>query len=273
MQTLSFVLLSCFCFVVPVVAVPPSPAGGGYFQIYAPGDYTYVKDHDDFDAQSLLKNGFTIEMWFYVSQPLKEINTAIGQPYEKWMMLYKADNYELGLLPTGTPFSNGRIGPGETLPLNQWHYVAVMYGKGYFQQAINIELRHTQGGVLRPANTDSPLCIGGGLESPISTFPGAFLGKQVWTPFTNGFIDEVRVSNIVRYPKPDKGKRRIKVPVGPFEPDAHTVALWHFDSDGSPGSKWRDASGNGHHLTYHGDYLGVEPTGKLSVIWGELKRQ
>jgi len=39
-----------------------------------------------------------IEMSFYVSQPLKDINTAIGQPYEKWMMLYKADNYKLVLL-------------------------------------------------------------------------------------------------------------------------------------------------------------------------------
>ena len=59
MQTSSFVLLSCLCFVVLVAAVLPSPAGGGYFQIYAPSDYAYVNDRDDFDAESLLKDGFT----------------------------------------------------------------------------------------------------------------------------------------------------------------------------------------------------------------------
>jgi len=59
MQMLSFALLSYLCFVVPAAAVPPSPAGGGYFQIYEPGDYAFVADHDDFDAESLIKNGFT----------------------------------------------------------------------------------------------------------------------------------------------------------------------------------------------------------------------
>lgn len=271
MRFLFLAFLFFLCGVASAVAVPPSPAGGGCFEIYAPGDYAFVAEHDDFDSKHLLKNGFTIEMWFYVSRPMSELNTAIAQPFDKWVMLYKADNYQLTLHPTGTPFSEAPLAPGETPSINQWHYVAIIFGKGYFQRVVNTLLQESQGGFLPPEDTDSPLCIGGGLAPLPSTFPGPFLGKPFWVPFTGGFIDEVRISDIVRYPRFENLKGTIKVPRGAFEPDEHTVALWHFDVDGSPGSKWRDASGNGHHLTYHGTSLGVDPAGKLATTWGELK--
>ena len=64
----------------------------------------------------------------------------------------------------------------------------------------------------------------------------------------------------------------IVVPEGPFEADKHTVALWHFNFDNRRGgSRFRDASVNGHHLTYHGDYLDVRPHGRLATMWGNLK--
>ena len=279
MRFLFLAFLLFLCGVVSAAAVPPSPAGGGCFEIYAPGDYAFVADHDDFDLKRLLKNGFTIEMWFYISHPMKALNTATGQPFDKWVMLYKADNYQLSLHPAsalivsrGTRGSGG-FGPAlrETPSINQWHYVAIIIGKGYVQKVVNTQLREGQGGFLPPKDTDSPLCIGGGLAPLPSTFPGPFLGKPFWVPFTGGFIDEVRISDIVRYPRFENLKGTIKVPLGAFEPDEHTVALWHFDVDDSPGSKWRDASGNGHHLTYHGTSLGVESAGKLATTWGELK--
>lgn len=279
MRFLVVALLLFWCRVASAAAVPPSPAGGGHFQIYASGDYAFVAEHDAFDSKNLLKNGFTIELWFYISRPLKALNTATGQPFDKWVMLFKADNYQLTLHPTSAPIvSRGTRGLGgfgptlrETPSINQWHYVAIIIGKGYVQKAVNTQLWEGQGGFLPLENTDSPLCIGGGLAPLPSTFPGPFLGKPFWMPFTGGFIDEVRISDIVRYPRFENLKGTIKVPPVPFEPDAHTVALWHFDVDGFPGSKWRDASGNGHHLTYHGNYLGVEPVGKLATTWGELK--
>ena len=53
-----------------------------------------------------------------------------------------------------------------------------------------------------------------------------------------GTIDEVRISNIARYTKDFTPQRR-------FEPDEHTIALYHFDE--GEGDVLHDSSGNGHH--------------------------
>ena len=53
----------------------------------------------------------------------------------------------------------------------------------------------------------------------------------------HGTIDEVRISNIARYTKDFTPQRR-------FEPDKHTMALYHFD--GGSGDVLKDSSGNGH---------------------------
>ena len=55
---------------------------------------------------------------------------------------------------------------------------------------------------------------------------------------SNGYVDEVRISQSVRYTAPFKPERR-------FEPDADTLALYHCD-EGS-GDVLVDASGRGHH--------------------------
>ncbi len=55
-------------------------------------------------------------------------------------------------------------------------------------------------------------------------------------PF-HGIIDEVRISSVVRYTEDFP-------PAGRFEPDEHTLALYHFDE--GEGGILRDASGNGH---------------------------
>ena len=56
-------------------------------------------------------------------------------------------------------------------------------------------------------------------------------------PF-HGAIDEVRISRTARY-------RNDFVPAKRFEPDEHTMALYHFDE--GTGDIAHDASGNGHH--------------------------
>ncbi len=54
----------------------------------------------------------------------------------------------------------------------------------------------------------------------------------------HGTIDEVRISNIARYTEDFTPQRR-------FEPDEHTLALYHFDE--GTGDVLEDSSGNGHH--------------------------
>jgi len=56
--------------------------------------------------------------------------------------------------------------------------------------------------------------------------------------FFQGTIDEVRISNIARYTEDFTPQDR-------FEPDEHTMALYHFDE--GQGDVLHDSSGNGHH--------------------------
>ena len=56
--------------------------------------------------------------------------------------------------------------------------------------------------------------------------------------FFKGTIDEVRVSKVARYDKDFTPAKR-------FEPDADTLALYHFDE--GAGDVLKDSSGNGHH--------------------------
>ncbi|MBI2481461.1 MAG: hypothetical protein HYV60_23325 [Planctomycetia bacterium] len=58
----------------------------------------------------------------------------------------------------------------------------------------------------------------------------------------HGVIDEVRISAVPRYTKDF-------TPIDRFEPDEHTLALYHFDE--GRGDVLRDSSGNGHHGKIH----------------------
>ena len=288
MRMLVFTALLSLCLFRTGDAAPPSPAGGEYLRIYEQGDYATVPDHDDLDV-TLQTDGFTIEMWVYLERPLKERVDAIAQPLDVWSLLYKDESYRWDMFPPGSPSFNftfregfhagGLPGLLTKLPLKEWHYIAVTFAERYRQYCVNNRLRGTRGILLRFDNTDGPLRIGGGRKPLLGVTPGPFLGKPVWVDFTGGLIDEVRISNVVRYPADgiaDKKwnevwEKTIEIPKGRFETDEHTIALWHFDWEGEPGSKWRDASGNGHHLTYTGNYLHVNPHRKLATTWAGIK--
>ena len=50
-------------------------------------------------------------------------------------------------------------------------------------------------------DTTTSLRIGGGVTPLLGLPGGPFEGKPLWTAFTGGLIDEVRISNIIRYPR------------------------------------------------------------------------
>ena len=278
MRYLTLVLLLSVCYVVFSHGnIPPSPAGGGYLTIYALGDYVFVGDHIDFDV-NLQKNGFTVEMWVYLKSAM---TPPVGRaPYDTWTLAYKAGSYGFGLSATGISILQmemdggaGMRSNGFDIPVNRWFYIAFMISEEYTQTVVDHQLKgNIDDDFPTFGNTDSRLRIGGG--GPKSRFGW----KVNWDSFSDGLIDEVRISDIVRYPKEkidDVGwNDTIVVPEGSFEVDEHTVALWHFNvDDGRKGSRFRDASGNGHHLTYHGDYLDIQLQGRLTTTWGNLKSQ
>ena len=284
MRVLLVVLLFTLACVARATAIPASPAGGGYLTIYEAGDYAFVPDRLDFDFK-LGKNGFTVELWFYLKRPMKEFNNETGEAGEIWALVYKAGSYEIGLISHRvlmrmkgpgysilTGFSISRDG---SVPVNQWHYVAIMFDEEYLQEVANDFLQGSLGGFRGFTNTSSHLCIGGARDPVLGIDPGPRGGGgPPSTTFFEGVIDEVRISNIVRYPRENLNQHfwedTIQVPNARFEPDEHTVALWHFDGWGQA-ERLMDSSGNGHHLTYHGKYLDVRPRGKLATTWGKIK--
>jgi RNA polymerase sigma factor (sigma-70 family) len=96
--------------------------------------------------------------------------------------------------------------------------------------------------------TDAPLTIGG-LSNDGSQ------GWKPWGPYTGDFggrVGEVRISDTARYPfelSDDGIPKRFPVE-GRFEPDEHTIALWHFD-EGEGSLAYADSSGRGHTLVAH----------------------
>lgn len=108
------------------------------------------------------------------------------------------------------------------------------------------------------------------IQSPFQNLlmgiPLFYIGGTKWwaDSYFDGFIDEVRISNVVRY------KSSFRPPSKPFEADENTLALWHFDEDEGE-FRFADSSGNGNTLIAKGSGFGVEPKGKLSSTWANIK--
>ncbi len=111
----------------------------------------------------------------------------------------------------------------------QWHYLAMVF------DATSVRLFVDTNEVVNQPVT----------RNPMESRPGSLrIGtvEQTGQEFScNGLIDEVRIS---------KGTRSIhELPQTPFENDAETIALWHFDS--LEQGLFPDASTNGHSLIPH----------------------
>ncbi len=124
-----------------------------------------------------------------------------------------------------------RYADSPPLPLNRWYAVAGTYDGMTMRLFVNGQAVKTQtypGTVVQDSNL----------------FRIGSLGAS--NDFFEGLVDEVRLSNVVRY-----GPEGYVVRRTPFTPDAHTIGLWHLDE--GTGTTTADASGNGHNGTlWHG---------------------
>ena len=259
---------------------PASPAGGNYLVLDGVDDYA-VLDFKTFGI--LLPKGtdeFTVEAWVYpTTLPDMDTHAMILSQQVRMNVAVAADgglNIRKGdlVLAIQAHIDRGR-GDVATpyrpvaLPLNQWHHIAYQ-AKGKETATIVNDFVH-----ILPQRTTLAHDLSE-FERPKDFTLGGF-GKKVefhidhyWGSFA-GYIDEVRISRVARYPVGKKGF----TPHKKFKNDAKTVALWHFDEP-SGTQKFSDASGNAHHLVGEGGArtgipLAVEPQGKLTTIWGILK--
>jgi hypothetical protein len=110
-----------------------------------------------------------------------------------------------------------------TLTANTWYHIAATYSAGTARVYVN-------------GNQGASASVG-----TISQGPMLRLGGISGFPFFNGQIDEVRISDVVRY------SSAFTRPTAPFVTDSNTLALYHLNE--SSGQIASDSSGRGYTLT------------------------
>ena len=118
------------------------------------------------------------------------------------------------------------------LQTDGWHHVAAIKDHGVYSLFLDGVLLVSRDRDAEPYDRDT------GLASYLGYEPNSG-GRR----YFDGLIDEVRISNVVRY-------TGTFTPQTHFEADADTIGLWHFNE--GAGQSAADASGNGNDATLHG---------------------
>ena len=285
-------ILTCFFLLtlIPLSATafpPASPAGGNYLVLDGVDDYAVL----DFKTFGVLlpkdTDELTVEAWVYPTTPPAGNIYAMILSQQVEMRL-ASDNGQREHIKAHIDWQegdlflsirghimirggNGTMGHVIGLSPNQWHHIAyqldgrkeatIVNDFAKIRNAIGTTIAHDLSHFQYPKNFTL-----GGFGEKIEIHDNFF-----WGSFA-GYIDEVRISRVARYDVSKEGF----TPSHKFKKDRHTLALWHFDE---PGGRriFSDASGNKHHLIGEGGArtgipLAVEPHGKLTTTWGQLKQ-
>ena len=268
-----FVLIPMCAEAIP----PPSPAGGNYLALDGVDDHAIL----DFETFGLLipkdTDEFTFEAWVYpTTLPDNDIIATVLSQQVRMYALNRGPNAGLRLMggahldldPVNAPMAFGFL----KFSPNQWYHIAFQAERKQTMVIVNDFARVSLRGItladdLSHAEHPQDFTLGGFGENIRSWIHGG----HVWGHFA-GYIDEVRISTVARY---NTAKRRF-TPLTKFNNDAKTVALWHFDEP-SGTRAFSDTSGNAYHLIGKNGAktdgaLAVEAEGKLTTIWGRLKR-
>lgn len=186
---------------------------------------------------------FTIEFWVKWNGPSNtswhrvfDFGTGINQ-----YMFFTPSGYDPGTnssratfaITTGSFWTEETLKAPAELPVGTWTHVAIT-----LNDATNTGTMYINGTAVA-TNTNMTL----NASNIQSTTNQNWLGRSQFydapynDPYLNGAIDEFRISNVIRYTS------NFTPSVTPFNPDANTVALYHFN-EGS-GQTTADASGNG----------------------------
>ena len=239
-------------------ALPPrSPAGGGMLRLDEKHDFVATANAWFPDEQF---EGLTAEAWIYFEVPPEPGTfwSVIGQE-GRFNLIIHGNGNTLGAWGYAVGAAGSLISGGASLPEKEWIHVTAIYdagaGMGFNGKGGNWCC--PRGHLIK---SSKPLRIGGIVRQDQGR--SRFVGENVKF---QGYIDEVRISNIVRYVGPEW-----EVPEGKFKVDEHTISLWHFNE--APGlNRFKDASGNGYDLWRSGAFA-VEAERKLTTTWGKLKQ-
>ena len=248
---------------IPVIATalpPPSPAGGGMLRLDETHDFVATTEAWFPDEQF---EGLTAEAWIYFEEvPAPDSFWSIIGQEGRFNLIIHGTNASLGTWGYAVGAAGSLTVGGFDLPIKEWMHVTAIYdagaGMGFNGKGGNWCC--PRGHLIK---SDKSVRIGGIIPQNLDR--AHFVGDNVKL---QGYIDEVRISKVVRYVRPEWD-----VPVGKFAVDKHTLSLWHFDEP-SNFNRFKDESGNGHHLWRSGisGALAVEAKHKLTTTWGQLKQ-
>ena len=258
--------MAILALLVPLaLARKPSPVGGRFLELNGKDNFLILKTGELVDTKF---EDFTFEARIYLRN--------IPKRQESWCLAVKPGSFELLIVGPDPDLAGALFGysfvvyrvnpnfpngmspftitwPGRIDWINNWYHIS-----GSFDGSSHLPRFSFQGALstgLDPlddlVHIDSPFYIGG-MERENSYF--------------DGFIDEVRISNVVRY------KSNFKLQEKAFEADENTLALWHFN-EGKGNFRFKDSSGNGNTLIGKGSGFSVEPAGKLSTTWAKIKSE
>jgi len=222
------------------------PDAVGYF-FNGTTDYLSVPDHSDFNHGT---SNFTWEAWVMTPDAFPSATMGIMGQWDdssNFVRLHLADpntrynftvNIGGGMQVNFNPYGNFKP--------NTWHHIAIVRDTG--------NLWHLFFDGTSVANDT--------ISVTMPNLSGDFwIGRSISTNYWNGWIDEVRVSDIARYPS--------GTPFTPsttqFTSDANTVLLIHCGETktGTTGSgaTFTDSGNTGHTVTENGN--AIESTGNL----------
>ncbi len=261
-----FIVIVCSCLTLltiqSVVAKPnQSPAGGGYLTLENDSDFvsTAIPWFPDKEFKQL-----TFEAWVYFDElPLDGSYWCIFSQEGRFeFVLHGFQNGSLGSIVYSfdancTAISGGGpiFGKGWE---NRWIHIFASYSAAVGWGLEGNSHNGLQGGSI--LKSDKPFRIGGLMVQDPNW--NSFIGENVKL---RGYIDEVRVSDIIRYDP--FFKLSYDVPVGKLKSDNHTIGLWHFDGENA----LKDESGNNYTLWKNEAYA-VQKQGKMPIVWGKIKK-
>ena len=238
----------------------PSPAGGGMLRLDETHDFVATTEAWFPDEQF---EGLTAEAWIYFENPpdLLSFWSIIGQE-GRFNLVIHGNTVSLGAWGYAVDAAGSLTIGGQRLPEREWLHVTAIY-----DASAGMGVNGKGGNWCCPRGhlikSNKPLRIGGIIQQDKNR--SHFVGDHVKV---RGYIDEVRISKVVRYVGPEW-----EVPIGKFKVDKHTISLWHFD-EAPRSNRFKDASGNEHHLWRSGviGNVAVEAQRKLTTTWAQLKQ-
>ena len=257
-------LLSIHCI---SFAQSSSPAGGGFLSLDRRIAYAETQKKFRIGEEN---EQLTIEMWVYLPRAPE------GNTYSTLVVHPKNVHAAVNHNGISVQFAAECLGglcvsamTGDSVPIQEWTHLAFFYDGCRLGYSVN-----GKGGMvglrvfLKARN--------------IKWKERFILGKAVtqlhfagMPSFFHGCIDELRISNVLRYPEINE-QIQFEPPKGKLKADNHTIALWHFEEPSSA-SVFFDASDykrdliakNGAHVVAGSQ--NVSPFLKGLMVWGVIK--